>query len=49
MNATEFATFYAFVALVVFLGLMWYLGVHKLILGALDKRGEKISAGDDAG
>jgi len=44
MNATEYATFYAFVALVIFLGLMVYLGVHKQILGALDKRGNKIAA-----
>ncbi len=44
MNATEYATFYAFVALVIFLGLMVYLGVHKQILGALDKRGDKIAA-----
>jgi F-type H+-transporting ATPase subunit b len=44
MNATEYATFYAFVALVIFLGAMVYLGVHKQILAALDKRGAKISA-----
>jgi F-type H+-transporting ATPase subunit b len=44
MNATEYATFYAFVALVIFLAAMVYLGVHKQILGALDKRGEKIAA-----
>jgi len=43
MNATEYATFYAFVALVIFLGLMVYLGVHKVILAALDKRGAKIA------
>ena len=44
MNATDYATFYAFVALVIFLGLMVYLGVHKTIFGALDKRGDKIAA-----
>lgn len=43
-NATEAATFYALVALIIFLVLMWYLGVHKMILAGIDKRGEKISA-----
>ncbi len=44
MNATEYATFYAFVALVIFIAVAVYFGVHKQILGALDKRGEKIAA-----
>jgi F-type H+-transporting ATPase subunit b len=44
MNATEAATFYAFVALVIFLGVIVYLGVHKQIFAAIDKRGEKIAA-----
>lgn len=32
------------VALLLFLGLLGYLGVHKSILGALDQRGRKIEA-----
>jgi F-type H+-transporting ATPase subunit b len=44
MNATEYATFYALVALVIFFALIIYLGVHKQILAALDKRGARISA-----
>jgi F-type H+-transporting ATPase subunit b len=43
MNATEFATFYAFVALVIFLAIAVYLGVHKTIATALDKRSEAIA------
>ncbi len=43
MNATEFATFYALVALIIFLAIVAYLGVHKKIAAALDKRGEAIS------
>ena len=43
MNATEYATFYAFVALVIFLAAMGYLGVHKMILSAIDKRGDRIA------
>lgn len=43
MNATDYATFYALVALIIFLGIVVYLGVHKKIAGALDKRSQGIA------
>lgn len=37
------ATFYAFVALLIFLGILWKLGIHKQILGTLDGRSAAIA------
>jgi F-type H+-transporting ATPase subunit b len=37
------ATFYAFVALVIFLGILGKLGIHKQILGTLDSRAADIA------
>ena len=42
MDATAWATFWVFLALLVLVGLMFYLGVPGKIIGALDARGEKI-------
>jgi F-type H+-transporting ATPase subunit b len=42
MDATSFATFYAFVALVIFLAAMVYLGIPGKIGGALDTRSKRI-------
>ncbi len=44
MTATEFASFYAFVALVIFLGLMVYMGIPGKLLAGLDSRGQRIAA-----
>jgi F-type H+-transporting ATPase subunit b len=42
-------TFFAFVALVIFLGIVFYVGAHKKIAVALDDRGAKIAKDlDDA-
>ena len=37
------ATFYAFVALIIFLGILWKLGIHKQILNTLDSRSTTIA------
>lgn len=37
------ATFYAFVALVIFLGVLAYMGVPKLLTKGLDERSERIA------
>jgi F-type H+-transporting ATPase subunit b len=42
MDATAWATFWVFLALLVLIGLMVYLGVPGKIVGALDARSEKI-------
>ena len=42
MTATDFATFYALVALVLFFGVIVYFGVPKMITKALDARGKRI-------
>jgi F-type H+-transporting ATPase subunit b len=42
MNATDWATFWAFAALVIFLGLIVYLKVPGMITAALDKRADDI-------
>ena len=42
MDATAWATFWVFLALLTLIGLMVYLGVPGKIVGALDARGEKI-------
>jgi F-type H+-transporting ATPase subunit b len=44
MNATQWATFWVFAALVVFLGALVYLKVPGMAVAALDKRAEKIKA-----
>lgn len=36
-------TFWTGVALLIFLGILFYYGVHKLIISGLDARGEKIA------
>jgi F-type H+-transporting ATPase subunit b len=42
-------TFFAFIALVIFLGIVFYVGAHKKIAVALDDRGAKIAKDlDDA-
>ena len=38
------AEFYVALGFVLFVGLMFYVGVHKTVLGGLDARGEKIAA-----
>ena len=38
------AEFYVALGFVLFVGLMFYMGVHKTVLGGLDARGEKIAA-----
>jgi F0F1-type ATP synthase membrane subunit b/b' len=42
MNPTDWATFWAFMALLVFLGLLVYLKLPARIVGALDARSAKI-------
>src|SRR5215207_178479 len=42
MDATELATFWVFVALLTFVGILVYMGVPKRLLVALDTRAEKI-------
>ncbi|MEJ1157812.1 F0F1 ATP synthase subunit B family protein [Prosthecomicrobium sp. N25] len=42
MDATAYASFYAFTALIIFLGLMVYLKVPGKLMGALDDRSQKI-------
>ncbi|MDR3372673.1 MAG: ATP F0F1 synthase subunit B [Ancalomicrobiaceae bacterium] len=42
MTATDFATFYALVALVLFFGVIVYFGVPKMITKTLDARGKRI-------
>ena len=42
MDATAWATFWVFLALLTLIGLMVYLGVPGKIVGALDARSEKI-------
>ncbi|MFN3717261.1 MAG: ATP F0F1 synthase subunit B, partial [Thiobacillus sp.] len=37
------ATFYAFVALLIFLGILWKLGIHKQVLTTLDNRAAAIA------
>ena len=44
MNATDWATFWAFVSLLLFLGLVVYLKVPGTIGKALDKRADEIKA-----
>jgi F-type H+-transporting ATPase subunit b len=44
MDATQWATFWVFAALVVFLGALVYLKVPGMAVAALDKRAEKIKA-----
>jgi F-type H+-transporting ATPase subunit b len=44
MDATQWATFWVFAALVVFLGALIYLKVPGMAVAALDKRAEKIKA-----
>ena len=42
MALLQNTTFVVGISFVCFFGLLWYLGVHKLILGMLDARAEKI-------
>ena len=42
MDATQWATFWVFAALVVFIGVLIYLKVPGMAVAALDKRAEKI-------
>lgn len=42
MNATSMATLWVFVSLLVFLGLLGWMGVPKMIAGALDGRADRI-------
>lgn len=44
MDATQWATFWVFAALVVFIGVLIYLKVPGMAVAALDKRAEKIRA-----
>lgn len=44
MDATALATLWVFIALLVFLGIVAYLGVFGRIIAAVDARGEKIRA-----
>lgn len=44
MNATEWATFWVFLALLVFIGVLVYMKVPGMAIAALDKRAEKIKA-----
>ena len=37
-------TFWVAVGFFIFAGILWRFGVHKMLLGALDARGEKIAA-----
>ena len=48
MDATSWASVWAIVALVIFLGLIFYIGAHKTIGKALDDRSSKIAAELDA-
>lgn len=48
MDATSWATVWAIVALVLFLGLIFYVGAHKTVAKALDDRTSKIAAELDA-
>ena len=44
MNATEWATFWVFLALLVFIGILLYMKVPAMAVAALDKRAAKIRA-----
>src|SRR6266540_638538 len=44
MNATEWATVWVFLALLVFIGILIYMKVPGMLVAALDKRAEKIRA-----
>ena len=44
MNATQWATFWVFMGLLVFIGVLIYLKVPGMAVAALDKRAEKIRA-----
>jgi len=44
MNATEWATVWVFLALLVFIGILIYMKVPGMAVAALDKRAEKIKA-----
>lgn len=44
MAATEWATFWVFLALLVFIGVLIYMKVPGMAVAALDKRAEKIKA-----
>jgi F-type H+-transporting ATPase subunit b len=44
MNATQWATFWVFLAFAVFIGILIYMKVPAMLIGALDKRAEKIRA-----
>jgi len=44
MDATQWATFWVFLALVVFVGILVYMKVPAMLAAALDKRAEKIRA-----
>ena len=49
MNATEWATLWVFLALLVFVGILLYMKVPAMAVAALDKRAAKIRAElDDA-
>lgn len=42
MNATSLATLWVFISLVIFLGVLVWMGVPKMITGALDGRADRI-------
>jgi F-type H+-transporting ATPase subunit b len=44
MNATQWATFWVFLGLLVFIGILIYMKVPGMAVAALDKRAEKIRA-----
>lgn len=44
MDATQWATFWVFLALVVFIGILIYMKIPAMLTAALDKRTEKIRA-----
>ena len=44
MNATQWATFWVFIGLLVFIGVLIYMKVPGMAIAALDKRAEKIRA-----
>lgn len=42
MNATSMATLWVFISLLIFLAVLWKMGVPKMLTGALDGRADRI-------